>query len=148
MAFSMFPSMILQDWFPSWNFCFMGSWYNCRTTSKMVLFYLTRYTKLLFRDNRQKLKARKPKHMQRKDLWTLAAPRIKVFCPLPPPFTNQKIETHLEFEQPFQKPRVHCPGRSCVNPLHHKWPGSKVLQLKLVPPALHIPAFPSLLKNP
>lgn len=37
---------------------------------------------------------------------------------------------------PFQKQKVHCPGRPCVDAPHQKQPSSKVFQLKLALPAL------------
>ena len=38
--------------------------------------------------------------------------------------------------QPFQKQRVHCPGRPGAEAPYLKWPSSKVLPLKHAPPSL------------
>lgn len=110
----------------------------------MALPCLTRHWVAFQRQLDQNRKPCWPKRMQREGLWSPAVlgtkPRSSRAPPLPAstPTRNQRTRTSPEPEywNPFISRGSVVQGDVVLMPLHHEWPSSKVLHLKLALSAL------------
>lgn len=123
-------------------------YYNCRRCSKWSYPVSDKTLSCFSENNKPKSQVMQPKHGQRRELWSLAARRTKVSLPSPLRVIkglghNWNLILELLWNQ-----RVHCPRRFSAGVPYHKWPRSRVLQLKLILPAFSHNFSHFLLKDP